>query len=133
MAASDIESAIFSKLSSSSELVAVVASRIYPQWLDQETDYPALSFFRVDTPRLVALDGPVKLATPRFQFDIFTLKYADLAAGAKALRDSLDGFSGTADGFLISYAKLTDERDEPFEPETKTYRRILDFEIWHYE
>ena len=42
-------------------------------------------------------------------------------------------FAGVVDGFTIGAVQLADERDEPYEPETKTFQRILDFIVWHNE
>jgi len=131
--ANDLEQAIVAKLASVSAITALVGDRIYAKELEQEVDYPALNYFRVDTPRIHALDGPAGLAYPRIQIGIFSDNFADLPIVSKQLRLALDGFSGVVDGFTIGAVELADERDEPFEPETKTFQRILDFIVWHNE
>lgn len=129
----DIEQALFDKISNAPAISALVGTRFYPRELPQEVDYPALTYFRVDTPRDYALDGPAGLARPRFQIGIFSDTFEDLPAVSKQLRTVLNGFSGNVDGYTIQAIELEDERDEPFEPETKTFQRILDFIVWHNE
>ncbi len=129
----DIEQALFDKISTTPAISALVADRIYPRELPQEVDYPALTYFRVDTPRYDALDGPAGLAKPRFQIGIFSDSFEDLPTISKQLRTALNGFGGAVDDFTIQAVTLEDERDEAYEPETKTFQRILDFIVWHNE
>jgi len=147
-----IEGALFTYLTAQAPIMALLGknpTRLYRDVLPELVDYPAVSFFRVGTPHVATLDaGPSisKFQQPRFQFDAWSADVADSNGTSRSGADDtlnitqalvlvLDGFRGVisdAEGHAVRVrAVLMDDEGEraDFEKETRTFHRMVDFQV----
>jgi hypothetical protein len=127
-----IEEALYTKLSGTAAISTLVAARIYPAPLAQEIANPCISYQRIDTPREYSHGGYSSLAVPRFQVDCLADTYEGAYALANAVRQAVQGSSGTWGSVSIYACFVVDERDS-FEENPRTFRRSLDLQIHHEE
>ena len=129
----DVEKALTQVLLESDLLAELVGDRVFPQVLPQFCDYPAIAYTVVDAVPINTLDGNAGLESVRVQFDVWASSYSDKAAVSREIRRALLAYEtgGTVAGFNIGAVLLETQRDEPYEHETKSFRTILDFMIWH--
>lgn len=130
------EDAIYSLLSETVPLVALVGPadpRIYRVEFPQGVEYPALSYRLIDAPRDEELLGPNGLVDARLQFDMLAKTYEDASAVRDQLKELLNGYEGTVEGFEIIHSHFEDERDIPYDVATKSVGVQLDFIISHRE
>jgi len=131
-----IGEALYSYLSSYAGLTALVGNRIYPLILPQGVTLPAVTYTQISGPRVHCMGSDPGLTHPRFQVSVWAESYSDMATVAAQVRAALQDYSGTMggdDGVVVQRIFLEDETDRNFEPNTKTFRRDLDFIIWHEE
>ncbi len=128
-----IEIGIRNRLTSDTDMAALVSTRVYPMRLPQGYSLPAVSYQRISAERRHELStGPIGWAFTRFQFDCWAGSYSDLRDLAEAVRKCLDGFSGTVDGTHVGGIYIEGER-ETFEEDVEIYRVTMDFLIPYKE
>jgi hypothetical protein len=66
------------------------------------------------------------------QIESWAETYSEAKSLAVAIREVLDGYSGTAAGTKIWSCLIDSERDM-YESEISVYRTIMDYFIWHEE
>lgn len=121
------------KLLSDATIAAILATRLYPVILPQNTIFPAATYQIIDTPRDFNLDGPSGLARPKIQYTLWATKADNVKALARAIRLALNGFKGTLpDGSDVKSVMLEDER-ETYESDVNLHRIDLDFVVWFDE
>lgn len=114
-----VEAAIVTLLTGDTAGVnALIAGRIAAAAMPQGLARPNVVYQRIGTRRRYSNDGPTGLARARLQVSC----YADTPKAAKqlaaAVREVLDGYSGTVGGCTIQALFLDDERDAPQPPAT---------------
>lgn len=107
---------------------ALVVDRVYADVLPQKPKMPALVYSFVGGEDDYALDGPTGATVRRVQLDA----WAETRAGADALHraamGALSGHTGGAEGLVVDgIFRLSTASD--YEPETKLYRQIDDYEV----
>jgi len=120
-----LETDIVAWLERDEALGAVIDDRIYPMPLPQSPTLPALTYFRVDTPREYSQSGYSRLAHPRMQFSCWAWTLLEAADVASLVRQAMERW-GEAACFAATELDL-------YEPETRIYHRVLDMIIWHNE
>lgn len=76
------------------------------------------------------------LAFLRLQIDVYGFEAqqgADVLTIAQQIDVTLNGFRGTLadpDSTYIDSCFTSDKKDFPFDPDARTYRRMLEYEIW---
>lgn len=134
-----LEVALFSRLSTFAGLTALVGTRVYPAPLPQSAVLPAVTFRKIDGPRVSAMGSDTGLTHPRYQIDCFAetttgktalLGALDLAAQVRA---ALQRFRGTVAGVVIQDCFIADERDIERDPLTAVRGRSLDLIVWAVE
>lgn len=134
-----IEDALVAYLGRQVALTALIgagdAMRLYPDMLPEGIAYPAVSYFRVSTPRIHCLEGPIGFAQPRFQFSTWANKKSDVIAVAEALRHALDGFRGQMGEVLVRGILSDDEMGDhdEYDGRTRSFHRVIDFHVSHEE
>lgn len=97
-----IQEAIFARLSTFAGLTALIgvppACRLYPRLLPQDSAYPAVTYFKVDETRLVAMGVNPGLAHARFQFDCWDKDRTKVRDVTEQLRQALERWTTT---FLV--------------------------------
>ena len=109
-----------------------ITTRCYPVTIPQSPQYPLILYTKITGMRDHHLQGPNGRAHPRFQIEAWSKTYTEAKALAKAIREALDGYSGTASSTKIGSCLIESERDI-YESEIEVYRVIQDYFIWHEE
>ena len=132
------EGAIYSILSSSSTVTSYVPSeRITPVSLAQNSALVAITYFRVDGPRVYSMSGPSGYAYPRFQIDIWGSDYPEVKNVAQIVRETLSGYRGSIVGVdvqaivFLGEIDFVDDQDELLPEES--YHIAMDFRVHHNE
>lgn len=120
-----IERKIYSHLSTTTAITAVVGTRIYPYWLPDQAKYPAISYFRVSGGQQNTLSGYSNLENPRIQFDVWAESYKQ----AKEIRSAVHSVMSQATAFQ---SLLIDDSDI-YEDDIAVYRVSMDFSCWNRE
>jgi hypothetical protein len=133
----NVREAIYSKLSGTSAITALVDYRIYPAALPQGVEYPAISYDLItQEPGARAMGQDPALYYYRFQVSSWgqTLASAQSVADAviTALRDSSGTWGGV--GGISAQRCFFMSENEIYNPlnseETEAYHIAQDFEIW---
>lgn len=131
MSVDTIEKAIRSILIADTAVKAIT-TRCYPGMIPQNPTYPLIAYFKVTGNRDHHLGGPSGLAHPRFQVEAWATTYDAAKALANAIREALDGYSGTQGTVVIGSILMESERDT-YEDAVSCHRVIMDFYCWHSE
>jgi len=128
------EEALSTELKAHEGLAALVGARVYPVELPPGATLPAVIFKRISGARLPAFAGNAKMATPRIQVTACAADYIGALTVAAQVRACLDEFSGMLGGALgvRSFFVLMND-DDLLDPETHTYYKPTDFEVYYDE
>lgn len=99
-----IEEAIFSQLSNNAGVSALVASRIYPMFLDDDVVEPAIYYRRITTDvAYAAHDDTSPILSATFEINIIDKygKYNRIRAISKAVRTAMNYWKLSADGLQV--------------------------------
>ena len=128
-----LEAGLYSLLSGTGTLTALVGNRIYPVVLplDEET-YPAISFQAVSGSSQITLDSK-NLDEKRIQVDAWGTTYGDSRTVIDQVKKLLHGYAGTlADGTRI-VGCIAGVPMDIYEGEGRCYRSMLEFDIQYVE
>ena len=133
--ASDIESALFAYLSTTSAITSLLgtqsAESIFPMRAPEGAALPFLVFHKVSGHSVHSKDGDMNLSYPHFQITCWAKEYADTKAVDAAVRAALNAYTGpTLEGVAVAQIIVEDERDLS-DPETLEYGASLDVIVWH--
>ena len=131
MSVDTIEKAIRSILVNDSTVKAIT-TRCYPGKIPQDPTYPLIVYYKVTGMRDHHLQGPSRLAHPRFQVEAWATTYDAAKTLANAIREALDGYKGTVGTVVIGSILIESERDV-YEDAVSCHRVIMDFYCWHSE
>ena len=109
-----------------------ITTRCYPVTIPQSPTYPLILYTKITGMRDHHLQGPNGRAHPRFQIEAWSKTYTEAKTLADAIREALDGYSGTAAGTKIGSCLIESEQDI-YESEIEVYRVTSDWFIWHEE
>lgn len=126
-----IESVLYSRLTGFAGLSALVGSRVYPTKLKQDSDLPALVYWRVTAERPAAMARDSGIVFARFQVGSFAKRFDDANDVRAQVRAALKRWSDPGppevlDVFLQSEVDL-------FEDDTKTHHLADDYRIAYRE
>jgi len=124
-----LEEGLTALLTADAGLTALVGNRIHPVIGPADNPlYPYLTYQVVSGKPDYALDHS-ECGYRRIQFDAFDLSYGGTKSVLRALRNALDGFSGTlADGTRVISAVRSIQIDN-FEDDARVYRSLEEYEI----
>ena len=111
-----------------------VGTRVYPLALPATAELPAVVYTRVSTQRLHCMGGDLALQRPRMQIDVYADTYASALTVAGNILTKLQNKTGTigSSGHTVTNgAILTENETQSYEPDTKTYRVMLEFYVFH--
>lgn len=123
-----IESSLYTYITADVTVSGLIGTRLYPLDLPQQPTAPCVTYHRVSTVPLYALDGDADVDTVRIQID----SYDDTVLGAKTLADAIrariGGFRGDMSGTTVQAVFLDSEQDFG-DPTTDLYRVSQDYLI----
>jgi len=130
-----LEEALYSKLTGTAAITALVGTRIFPGYLPQTAALPAMSYWRVAGMREHAQGTDPGVARPRIQIDAWGKKYSQVQSVADALRTALQDSSGLWGGVGgVTILAVHYYGDSHFyEDETEVHHIASEFVIWHSE
>lgn len=135
-----LEEGLYSRLSSTAALTALVGKRIYPVVLPPNVVYPAVTYQRISGPRVHTMGNDPGLAYPRFQISCWHRDisdpqkgYGQVKAVAEQVRLALQNQKNTTWGSVTIQAVLFDDDTDIYDPGAQTYQVALDFVIWYAE
>ena len=132
-----IEKIIYSLLSNSTAVTALVNTRIYPLIRDQADGLPAITYQTISGIRDYDLGGPNGLVDARVQINCFAATQLGAAELSAVVRNLLNGFKGGAAGYTVDCMLLDDESDLPvFDMENEAmnvYAKTMDFFVQYKE
>ena len=123
-----IQEVLRAKLIAHEDLYNLVKERIYILKLPQNPTYPAITYFRVSSPRHHDID----VSYPRFQFDSWASTYEEARNVANEIRKAIQREKGLWNGIKIIQVVYLNEV-EMYENDTKIYHIVTDFQILYRE
>lgn len=108
-----IEEGLYTKLSGTAGITALVGSRIYSTRLPQGATLPAITFQRISTTRDIHHGGPVQGAEAFFQISCWAATPKAGKEIAAAVRAAVHGVHGTWGTDTVMASKLVNELELP--------------------
>lgn len=127
-----IRGALYTLLTGTSAVSAIVGTRIYPVVLPQKPTLPAITMQRIPGSRVRSTRGPSGLAQSRYQVDCWAATQTAAEELAGVVRAATDGYRGTVSEVRIGGISVSGDRDF-YEPDAKYNRVSFDLIIWHEE
>lgn len=127
-----IEASLFTLLSGSGPVAAIVGSRVYGLHAPQGDAFPCLVFQRTGELREATACGTDQLARGSFSVDAYSKHYLEAVTLAKAVRTALIDYSGLVGDTHIDRVFLDNVSDST-DPEPGLCRVSLLFTIWYTE
>ena len=120
--------AIYSILTSDSDVSAIVGTRIYPQIAAQGAAFPFVVYVLQDTSPSDTKSGVSTLDEVRYDIVVASETYAEASDLTEKIRTALDRYSGTVAGVVIDSIQFTD-LDVNNDPGTETYLTSAEYII----
>jgi hypothetical protein len=118
---------IYSRLSTDGEILAYVGSKIYPDIVPQNVQYPFVVYTITNSTPVDYKDGQSNLEEIEIQIDVYTQNYDDTQDLANLIRNRLDRFVGTVEGVEVQSIKYTASDSQVYNAELSVYWMSVDF------
>lgn len=129
---STIEEALRTRLTADGTII-YKSAEVYPHEIYQGAIVPAITYQQISAVYAIAMDGEIPLCSTRFQVNCWDDTYEGAKDLAEAVRNRLNGYSGTASGVTIQMITVQDEGDlislGVAAEESKRYGRWTDYKI----
>jgi len=116
---------------------AIVSSRIYPLFVPQNANIPAITYQNIVSPRVHTLGGVDDMVPALYQLNCWAETMRGARELSEAVRDALNNYSGTVRGVVIQATQIVDEDDMPEalagDDVLNRYGKRLDFKIFYNE
>jgi NAD-dependent SIR2 family protein deacetylase len=120
---------IYARLSTSSNITAIISTNIYPDITPQNVDYPFIVYSIIDSNPVDFKDGQSNLEEIDLQIDVYTQNYDTTQNLANLIRNRLDRFVGTVEGVEVQTIKYVRQSSQVFNAELSVYWVSIDFMI----
>jgi len=120
---------IYNRLVSDINVAAVVQTRIYPDIVPQDVQYPFVVYTIVNATPVNYKDGISNLEEIRVQIDVYTNDYDETDTLTNDIRNRFDRFSGTVEGVDITTVTYLSAETNRFEPDINVYWKSSEFLI----
>ena len=129
----EIKKAIYSYLSNTAALSAIVSDRIYPSLRPPSGGFPAksIAYSRRSDTNIYSHDGNSRLYKPVFQFNCYAESDLKAEEIAIELRKAMEDFKGVYAGIKVHKAFYTGGTDR-FADDSEIFIVVCEFEIQHY-
>lgn len=118
---------IYSRLSTDGAILAYVGSKIYPDIVPQNVQYPFVVYTITNSIPVDYKDGQSNLEEISLQVDVYTQNYDDTQDLANLIRNRLDRFVGTVEGVEVQSIKYTASDSQVYNAELSVYWISVDF------
>jgi hypothetical protein len=120
---------IYSRLSTDGEILAYVGSKIYPDIVPQNVQYPFVVYTIVNSLPVDFKDGQSNLEEITLQVDVYTQNYDDTQKLSNLIRNRLDRFIGIVEGVEVQSIKYMSATSQVFNAELSVYWMSIDFMV----
>ena len=120
---------IYGRLSTASNITAIVGTHIYPDITPQNVDYPFIVYSIIDSNPVDFKDGQSNLEEIDLQIDVYTQNYDTTQNLSNLIRNRLDRFVGTLEGVEVQTIKYVRQSSQVFNAELSVYWVSIDFMI----
>jgi len=120
---------IYSRLSTASNITAIISTNIYPDITPQNVDYPFIVYSIIDSNPVDFKDGQSNLEEIDLQIDVYTQNYDTTQNLSNLIRNRLDRFVGTLEGIEVQTIKYVRQSSQVFNAELSVYWVSIDFMI----
>jgi hypothetical protein len=120
---------IYGRLSSASNITAIISTNIYPDITPQNVDYPFIVYSIIDSNPVDFKDGQSNLEEIDLQIDVYTQNYDTTQSLSNLIRNRLDRFVGTVEGVEVQSIKYVRQSSQVFNAELSVYWVSIDFMI----
>lgn len=120
---------IYNRLSTDGEILAYVGSKIYPDIVPQNVQYPFVVYTIVNSLPVDFKDGQSNLEEITLQVDVYTQNYDDTQILSNLIRNRLDRFVGTVEGVEVQSIKYMSATSQVFNAELSVYWMSIDFMV----
>jgi hypothetical protein len=118
---------IYSRLSTDGAILAYVGSKIYPDIVPQNVQYPFVVYTITNSIPVDYKDGQSNLEEISLQVDVYTQNYDDTQDLSNLIRNRLDRFVGTVEGVEVQSIKYTASDSQVYNAELSVYWMSVDF------
>jgi len=118
---------IYSRLSTDGAILAYVGSKIYPDIVPQNVQYPFVVYTITNSTPVDYKDGQSNLEEIEIQIDVYTQNYDDTQDLSNLIRNRLDRFVGTVEGVEVQSIKYTASDSQVYNAELWVYWMSVDF------
>jgi hypothetical protein len=120
---------IYSRLSTDGEILAYVGSKIYPDIVPQNVQYPFVVYTIVNSLPVDFKDGQSNLEEITLQVDVYTQNYDDTQILSNLIRNRLDRFVGIVEDVEVQSIKYMSATSQVFNAELSVYWMSIDFMV----
>lgn len=106
---------IYDLLSNDATVSALVSTRIYPDTVPQNAEFPYISYTVISTLPTDAKDGASRLDVVSVQVDIYSRNYSTTQDMAAGVRSALDRYSGTNNSVQVDKIIFSNEAAGQYE------------------
>jgi hypothetical protein len=118
---------IYNRLSTDGAILAYVGSKIYPDIVPQNVQYPFVVYTITNSIPVDYKDGQSNLEEISLQVDVYTQNYDDTQDLANLIRNRLDRFVGIVEGVEVQSIKYTASDSQVYNAELSVYWMSVDF------
>ena len=120
---------IYNRLSTDGDILAYVGTKIYPDIVPQNVQYPFVVYTIVNSLPVDFKDGQSNLEEITLQVDVYTQNYDDTQILSNLIRNRLDRFVGTVEGVEVQTIKYVSSDSQVFNAELSVYWMSIDFMV----
>jgi len=118
---------IYARLSTASNITAIISTNIYPDITPQNVDYPFIVYSIIDSNPVDFKDGQSNLEEIDLQIDVYTQNYDTTQNLANLIRNRLDRFVGTVEGVEVQSIKYMSSDSQVYNADLNVYWMSVDF------
>ena len=120
---------IYNRLSTEGAILAYVGTKIYPDIVPQNVQYPFVVYTIVNSLPVDFKDGQSNLEEITLQIDVYTQSYDDTQDLSNLIRNRLDRFVGIVEDVEVQSIKYMSATSQVFNAELSVYWTSVDFRI----
>lgn len=120
-----VETDLYDTLTEDASIAGVVGTKVYPEFVPQQIDMPAITYYISGVMPQYALAGVEDLKNTHMAIDVWCATYSQLRTLTEYVKAAMDGESTLFTAVLL-------EQIDIYEEGTLTHRTSLDYSIWHY-